>query len=110
MDVKAVVLYANDADITFDLDYYLKSHMQLVQKTWTRHGLQCWDVVHFNDGPDGVRPPFYVQATLIFKDGAGLQSALADADTAAIFGDVSNFTNKSPIFVAGPVVGKSQII
>lgn len=107
MVVKAVVLYANDADISFDLDYYLKLHMPLVQLIWSKHGLQSWDVIQFGEGPGGDRPPFHVQATLTFNDGRALQSALADSETQSIFDDVHKFTNKQPIFVAGSVVGRA---
>lgn len=107
MACKAQVLYANDTDITFDLEYYISSHMPLVWRTWKKHGLQNWDVVQFGEDASGTWPPFHVQATLTFTDGAALESALADSDTGAIFGDVPNFTNKSPIFVAGKIVASS---
>lgn len=108
MVCKVTVLYANDTDIIFDLEYYLKSHMALVHRTWSKHGLEEWDVVQFTPGPDGARPPFYVQAILTFADSSSLQAAMGDTGTQALFDDVPNFTNKQPIFLAGNVVGDSK--
>ncbi|RMD39977.1 hypothetical protein DV735_g5162, partial [Chaetothyriales sp. CBS 134920] len=103
MAVKAIVLYANDADMTFDIDYYVTKHFKLVQETWTKNGLQSWDIVKFDDGALGARPEFLIQATLVFTDEAALKSALADAGAAAIFSDIPNFTNKKPIILSGAI-------
>ncbi len=91
----------------FDMDYYLKSHMPLVMDTWGKHGLQKWSVIKLGPGPDGSKPQFAVQALMTFKDEEALKSAMGDAGTKAVFDDVPKFTNKSPIFLAGGVVGSS---
>jgi len=104
MSVSATVLYPAEADATFDMKYYLSTHMPLVQKHWGPHGLTDWKVIEFQAGPDGSKP-YSVQATLTWKDGESLQKALAASETASIFGDVPNFSNKSPVFMAGAVVG-----
>ncbi|RMZ80292.1 hypothetical protein DV738_g2798, partial [Chaetothyriales sp. CBS 135597] len=108
MVFKASVLYPNDEDITFDVDYYINKHFKIVEEIWNKHGLQSWDVVKFSDGALGHRPAFLIQATLVFSDEAAVKAALADAGAAAIFGDVPNFTNKQPILLSGGIVGKSS--
>lgn len=54
----AVVIYVNyphKEGVTFDMDYYLNTHMQIVQKRWGPHGLQRWTVVKFEEGdPSGM--------------------------------------------------------
>jgi uncharacterized protein (TIGR02118 family) len=105
MGFSATVVYPNDDDIKFDLDYYLKTHMPLVKNTWGKHGLEKWEVIKFAQGPDGSKPKYAIEALLTFKDGAALQAAMADEGTKAVFDDVPNFTNKQPIFLAGEVVG-----
>lgn len=53
----SAVIYVNypvQEGITFDMDYYLNTHMQLVQQHWGPHGLQKWSVVKFEEGdPSG---------------------------------------------------------
>ena len=107
MACKATVLYPNDDDLTFDLVYYLNTHMSLVHSTWRPHGLEHWDVVQFGNGADGVKSVYHIQANLTFRNTEALEAAMADPGTKAIFDDVANFTNKAPIFVAGAVVGIS---
>lgn len=31
----------------FDMDYYLKTHMTMIDKYWGPHGMKSWDVKHF---------------------------------------------------------------
>ena len=78
--------------------------MPLVQKHWAQYGLTDWKVVEFNPGPDGSKP-YSVQAILTFKDGEALKAALGSGEAATVFGDVPNFSNKSPVFLAGELVG-----
>ena len=43
---------------------------------------------------------------LTWKDRAAMDAALGDKDVAGkVFGDVSNFSNKAPMFIAGDVKG-----
>ena len=44
--VQGYVLYPNDEDDWFDLGYYLKTHMPLVEKLWTPMGLKGWEVTN----------------------------------------------------------------
>jgi len=101
------VLYPNEEDATFDMDYYLKTHMPMVLKQWAQHGLQSYTVIKFIPGSDGSRPPYSVQATLQWKDREGVEKALAGEEQKIIFGDVKNFSNKGPVFMGGDVVGTS---
>ncbi len=38
------ILYPREADATFDFDYYMNTHMPLVSKLWTKHGMTGWHV------------------------------------------------------------------
>lgn len=76
----------------------------LVQKNWGPYGLTDWKIVEFAPGPDGSKP-YSVQAILTWKDEESLKNALAGGEAATVFGDVPNFSNQSPLFVAGKVVG-----
>ena len=78
--------------------------MPLVQKNWGPYGLEDWKVVELAPSPDGSKP-YSIQAILTWKDGESLQKALAGPEAATVFGDVPNFSNKSPVFLAGQMVG-----
>jgi uncharacterized protein (TIGR02118 family) len=101
------VLYPNDGDAKFDMDYYLKTHMPLVKSKWASFGLQGYQVIQAQPGPDGAKPQYSVLAVLIWEKGEDVAKALGDQDTTGpIMGDIPNFSNKQPIFVSGDVVGK----
>lgn len=106
MPVNATVLYPAEADATFDLSYYLNSHMPLVSKQWTSFGLQGWKVVQFEAGPDGSKP-YSIAALLTWDSLDGLKSALGSDAGKVVLGDVENFSNKGPIFLTGNIVGSS---
>ena len=50
MTIKIVVLYPNPEGATFDMDYYLATHMPLVSESWSQYGLKGWEVVQFGPG------------------------------------------------------------
>ncbi len=97
------VLYPNVADATFDLAYYMNTHMPLVSERFTAHGLTGWRVVKIVASPDG--PPLYsILATLEFGSPEQFTAAIA-AEGAVVMGDVPNFSNKDPLILIGDVVG-----
>lgn len=49
----------------FDLDYYLKTHMPLVESTWAPKGLTDWKVAKLGPGPDGLEVCYATPATYI---------------------------------------------
>lgn len=105
MTVACTVLYPNEADATFNMDYYLSTHMPLVGKHFGSHGMQSWSVIEFAPGPDGAKPLYSVQATLVFEKAEQVGKAI-EAEGKVIFGDVPNFSNKQPVvsdFVPGPI-------
>jgi len=108
MGVEVTVLYPNEEDATFDMDYYLSTHMPLVSENWQKYGLKGWRVIQFQPGPDGAKPQYSVQATLIWDGPEDLQKAMGAEETKTVMGDVPNFSNKSPILVAGQVMKEAS--
>lgn len=104
MGVEVTVLYPNEEDASFDMDYYLATHMPLVSESWQKYGLKGWRVVQFQPGPDGAKPQFSVQATLIWDSLEDVQKAMGSEETKKVLGDVPNFSNKNPILIGGPVL------
>ncbi|OAL29157.1 hypothetical protein AYO20_09310 [Fonsecaea nubica] len=106
MAVNATVLYPAEEGATFDMNYYLKTHMPLVSEKWGQYGLQGWKVIQFQAAPDGTKP-YSVGALLTWETADGLKKALSSQEAQTVFGDVPNFSNKSPLFIAGDIVGSS---
>lgn len=104
MVFKATVLYPNEDDATFKMDYYLATHMPLVSENWSKHGLTGWEVIQFSPGLDGSKPQYSVQATLIFNSADDFAKAAQSAEAKTVFEDVPNFSNKGPLLVGGEVV------
>jgi uncharacterized protein (TIGR02118 family) len=104
MPLDVTVIYPNEDDTKFDLDYYLKTHMPLVKSKWASYGLKGYTVSEYQPGPDGAKPPYIVGCVLHWDNAEDLQKAMGASDcTEPIFGDIPNFCNKQPILLTGEV-------
>ena len=108
MVYKSLVLYPNEDDATFDMDYYISTHMPLVADNWKQYGLQGWEVIKLEGGLGGAKSHSSVQATLIWKDEASLGKAVGSPEAKAVFDDVPNFSNKGPSFASGSIVKEAS--
>ena len=97
------VLYENADDATFDLDYYLAKLMPLVNEKFKPVGLKGWRVLKAVGTPVGDNPAFNIIADLEFDAADQFRAAVA-AEAGPGFGDVPNFSNKSPVVVIGDLV------
>ncbi|KAL2836414.1 hypothetical protein BJY01DRAFT_222025 [Aspergillus pseudoustus] len=70
------LLYPNDPDAKFNLDYYVKSHMPMVEKEFRTHGLRGWQVSRFLSTVSGEPAPYAIQASLEFGTQEELENAL----------------------------------
>lgn len=104
MVTKVTVLYPNPDGANFNMDYYLSTHMPLVSKSWQQYGLKGWEVIQFEPGPDGAKPQYSVQATLIWDGPEDLGKAMGAEETKEVMGDIPNFSNQQPVLVAGKVL------
>ncbi|KAI1823799.1 hypothetical protein F4861DRAFT_539649 [Xylaria intraflava] len=84
-------------DVTFNLDYYLTTHMPLVQKTWAPVGLKKYKVVEYTS----PGTPYKIQAILTWESKEKADAALAGPGAAAILGDIPNFSDKDATFLSG---------
>lgn len=100
MPATVTVVYPQGAK--FDMDYYLKTHMPLVQKRWSSYGLQSWKVLKFGDDT-----PYCVQATLEFDSMDSFQKAASGEEAKEVLGDIPNFSDKEPAIMPGEIVGTS---
>jgi uncharacterized protein (TIGR02118 family) len=80
---------------TFDLDYYMKTHMPLVGSLWGPMGLKEARVLRGTGSPGGGPAAWHVIALLDF-DSLDSFTAAANAHGTAIFADIPNFTDVQP--------------
>ncbi|TQS33795.1 hypothetical protein Golomagni_05849 [Golovinomyces magnicellulatus] len=88
---------------SFDLKYYLDTHMPLVAKNWTSEGLQSWEITQFAPGA-----PYQIQATLKFSSVSAWQAASSGESSKPVFGDIPNFTEAQPVVLTGTHQASSQ--
>ncbi len=91
--VSLVVSYPNTPGARFDTDYYMATHMPLVEKHFRAHGLMARRVL-FPDQPDA---PYAAVTTLDFADEAAFAAATGAPEAAVVFADVANFTSIVPV-------------
>ena len=97
MAITITVLYPNDAFSNFDMDYYLGSHVPLVQEKWAPAGMNSLNVIKGAATPDpDTPPPFQVIAILGFDSLQAFQNAVGESG-AEVMGDIPNFTDVSPV-------------
>ena len=107
MATTITVLYENVDDATFNLDYYMTKHRPLVDEKFKPFGIKGWRVLKAVGTPFGGKPAYSIIANLEFDTADQFRAAVA-AESGPVFGDVPNFSNKSPVVVIGDLVGAAQ--
>lgn len=59
------VVFPNEVDAKYDIEYYTRNHMPLIEKHWSQYGLKNWSVTKFVLGMDGT-PPIYAFGREVF--------------------------------------------
>ncbi|PLB44243.1 hypothetical protein P170DRAFT_440556 [Aspergillus steynii IBT 23096] len=101
MVYRAVVMYPNEPDTTFDEAYYKEHHMALVEQIWGKYGIKGWSIQKYTNAMDGSPSKYLIACTLEWESAESLQNAVKDPETPKIFEDIPKFTNKQPITLAG---------
>jgi uncharacterized protein (TIGR02118 family) len=93
-----IVSYPNREGAKFDRAYYKATHMPLLDEHWADTGFLNWEALF----PTDEGQPFAAMAVLRFRDQAAIDASLSAPGTAAVMGDVPNFTDLVPtLFRAG---------
>ncbi|KAL2061403.1 hypothetical protein VTL71DRAFT_7676 [Oculimacula yallundae] len=101
MTVILTLLYPKGSK-TFDLDYYLKTHMPMVDKAWKNSsaGLQKWQVVQLDPSSGYV-----TKCILTWDKKENMEKAFGSEEGGKILGDIPNFSDTQPEKHAGELVG-----
>lgn len=105
MPARITVLYPSATDASFNMDYYMKTHMPLVMDSWGSYGLKSWEVSKIVGTATGEDAPYTVQALLHFESLEKFQEAASGPKAPIVLGDIPNFSNKEPVILIGDVVG-----
>lgn len=98
------VLYPAPAEgETFDMDYYVSSHLKIVTEAWKDIGISGMQVLKFTDVVGGGTLSFSVAAITTFDSPDGARKALVAPQTKAVFEDTPNYTNMKPTALLGDV-------
>lgn len=100
MSVSLQVLYPVSEGTTFDYDYYLATHMQMVADVMGEYISQTLVTKGIAGGPD-TPAGFHAIASMVFEDQAAMDTALSVAGP--VLADIPNFTNTQPQMLIGQV-------
>ena len=98
MAITITVLYPNTQGSRFDMDYYVNTHIPLVEEHWGGgKGLTSVKLLKGAATADPATPPPYqVIAVLGFESLQAFQAAAKESG-ALVIGDIVNFTDVGPI-------------
>jgi len=89
------VMYQVGPKQKFDLGYYMKTHIPMVESLFGPIGLKGAQVLQGIGSPSGGPATYHVIALLDFESVDAFKGAL-DAHGAAVMGDIPNFTDAQP--------------
>jgi uncharacterized protein (TIGR02118 family) len=94
--IKVSVMYPQGEGTTFDMNYYLQSHMPMVRE---RLGAACTGIAveqGLAGGAPGTGPTYTALGHLMFDSMESFQNAFAPHAT-EIMADIPNYTNVQPV-------------
>jgi len=97
------VFYPQTQETSFDMDYYVDSHLPLVQRLLEPMGMRQSTVLRGMSSGSGGTPAFGVIAELSFDDVESMTAALA-AHGPETQADIPNFTDSVPIIQISEVL------
>ena len=94
--IRVSVLYPNNEDAKFDLDYYINNHIPMASEALKPYGLGSVEVDKGISAPDPNAPPQYVvMAYLTFDTVENVHEGFK-ATGRQVMGDIPNFTDIKP--------------
>ena len=94
--IRVSVLYPNSPGATFDMPYYIDSHMQTLVKGKLGSALKRMEIDHGLGGAAPGAPAPYIAACHMFFDSVEAFQASFGPNADAIISDIPNYTNTQP--------------
>ncbi|KAG8160070.1 hypothetical protein KVR01_010707 [Diaporthe batatas] len=107
MAATLTVMYPNEADAKYDIEYYKTQHMPLMERLLGKYGVKSWTVTTYLPSADGSAAPYVFSSTVTWTSAQAIKEAFADESAPQILADVANFSNKQPVFLVGEITGSS---
>ncbi|KAH6892892.1 ethyl tert-butyl ether degradation EthD [Thelonectria olida] len=104
MSFTITVLFPNEPDAKYDIDYYTTKHMPLIQTLWGKYGVKSWSATKFANGINGSAPVYTFGSIVVWDNQEQVKTAFSGPEADEIMGDVPNFSNKQPVFLFGDVL------
>ena len=101
--IQFTVMYPNTEDAVFDMDYYLNTHIALVQERCGNALRSCSVEQGLGGGAPGSPPPYLVIFRLSVDSIEDFQAYVTPHDP-EFAADIPNFTNITPIMQINEVV------
>ncbi|MBN2061381.1 MAG: EthD family reductase [Deltaproteobacteria bacterium] len=102
---KISVMYPNNEGARFDHDYYINSHIKLVEEHMTPFGLVKTEVDRGLPDEDGNRPLYICIGHMYFDKMDGYVKGSAEKGP-VLRDDISNFTNVVPVRQLSEIINK----
>lgn len=93
---KVSVMYPNQENARFDIEYYRTKHLDLVTRHLQPFGLVRTEVLKGISGGAGQPAPYICIGNLYFETADGYDNGIA-ASGGALRADIANFTNMAPV-------------
>ncbi|KAI5197290.1 hypothetical protein E4T38_08078 [Aureobasidium subglaciale] len=97
MSVRAILLYPFKAGSTFNINYYISTHMPSVAKLYGPYGLFSGDETS----------PYIVQTVLFWDNLDQLNAANSSDGAKYLREDIKNFSSVMPVALVGNIAGQS---
>lgn len=94
--IKVTVMYPNESGKRFDENYYLNSHIPMVQRLLGPMGLVRGEVDKGVSGTDPNAPPDYIIIGHLYFNTADEVHAAFTTHAREIMGDIPNYTDIRP--------------
>lgn len=105
MSFRTILLYPFKANSRFDVDYYINTHLPLVEKLFGPYGMTAWEVTKFSTTDD---QQFSYQVILKWETAKGAATASASPGAKQLRDDIANFSDDLPIALTGALVKTSS--
>ena len=101
MTISLQIAYSTENGTTFNYEYYMENHMELIGRVMGLHRENV-QVTNGLSGGQDTSAPFHAVATILCEDQAVLEASLALAGPA--FEDVRNYYDGQPAVLIGEVL------